>query len=378
MGSRLFGYNSGATVSGASQSGNLAVSNDSRGGGSVQWWNGPDEDLGYVIGYTDTTGLRKANGTLIGGNSLGFIRTLTKTDAEFLSLSNSLTSQGFMTASVAVNWLNTNGYYTSYSASVDTDAQAFITAAGITDSTQKTAINTLVVGLKADGLWTKLYAIYPIVGGTDSTHKYNLKDPRNLDVANRLLFNGGITHSSNGMLFNGTNGWAEIALSNGVNCYSFGCYTRNSTDNGGDYMGSQYAINFYPEDPESSDTYLSGYHVNYGIYEISDVYGIQSTANTIRTGLSSVVYDAGQQKFYKNGILKANNQSYSTGYVPGVPIINLGIGATNPNSIGYPLNTFSNQQITFSFIGSVTLTNTDNDNLYTRVQAFQTTLSRQV
>jgi hypothetical protein len=117
MGSRLFGYNSGATVSGASQSGNLAVSNDSRGGGSVQWWNGPDEDLGYVIGYTDTTGLRKANGTLIGGNAVGFIRTLTKTDAEFLSLSNSLTGQGFMTASVAVNWLNTNGYYTSYSVS---------------------------------------------------------------------------------------------------------------------------------------------------------------------------------------------------------------------------------------------------------------------
>jgi len=262
--------------------------------------------------------------------------------------------------------------------SFDPDAQAFITAAAITDSTQQTAINTLVLGLKADNIWTKLYAIYPIVGGTDSTHKYNLKDPRNLDVANRLLFNGGITHSSNGMLFNGTNGWAETTLSNGVNCYSFGCYTRNSTDNDGDYMGSQYAINFYPEDPESSDTYLSGYHVNYGIYEISDLYGIQSTANTIRTGLSSVVYDAGRQKFYKNGALKADNVSYSVGYVPGVPLINLGIGGTNPSGGGYPSNTFSNQQIAFAFLGSSTLTATENANLYTRVQAFQTSLSRQV
>ena len=100
MGSRLFGYNSGAPVSGASQSGSLAISNDSRGGGSVQWWNGPNEDLGYVIGYPDTTGLRKANGALIGGNAVGFMRTSAKTDAEFLSLANFLTSQGFLKESV--------------------------------------------------------------------------------------------------------------------------------------------------------------------------------------------------------------------------------------------------------------------------------------
>ena len=46
MASRLFGYNSGAPVSGATQSGNLAVSNDFKAGGAVQWWNGPNEDLG--------------------------------------------------------------------------------------------------------------------------------------------------------------------------------------------------------------------------------------------------------------------------------------------------------------------------------------------
>ena len=118
MGSRLYAYNSGAPVSGASQSGSLAISNDSRGGGSVQWYNGPNEDLGYVIGYTDTTGTRKVGGVTV-GNAVGFMRTSAKTDVEFLSLANFLTSQGFMTASVAANWLNTNGYYTSYSVSSD-------------------------------------------------------------------------------------------------------------------------------------------------------------------------------------------------------------------------------------------------------------------
>jgi hypothetical protein len=131
MSSRLFAYNAGATISGASQSGNLAVSNDFKAGGSVKWWNGPNEDLGYVIGYPDTTGNRKANGSLIGGNAVGFVRTATKTDAAFLTLANNLTGQNFATASVAANWLNTNGYYTSYSvASIVTTGLAMNLDAG--------------------------------------------------------------------------------------------------------------------------------------------------------------------------------------------------------------------------------------------------------
>ena len=114
MGSRLFAYNSAGTITGTSQSGNLAISNDSVGRGSVQWWAGPNEDLGYVIGYTDTTGTRKAAGVTISGNSVGFLRTTVKTDVAFLAIANYLTNQGFLTASVAVNWLNTNGYYTTY------------------------------------------------------------------------------------------------------------------------------------------------------------------------------------------------------------------------------------------------------------------------
>ena len=99
----------------------------------------------------------------------------------------------------------------------DADAQAFITAAAITDATQKSAIDTLVTGLKTDGIWTKMKAIYPFVGGTATTHKYNLKDPRDLDAAFRLVFNGGWTHSSTGALPNGTNGYANTNLNQSAN-----------------------------------------------------------------------------------------------------------------------------------------------------------------
>lgn len=47
---------------------------------------------------------------------------------------------------------------------VDPDAQAFITAASITDPTQQSAINQLVVDLKGYNVWTKMKAIYPFVG----------------------------------------------------------------------------------------------------------------------------------------------------------------------------------------------------------------------
>jgi hypothetical protein len=49
---RPFAYNTGSTISGTEQFGNLAVgvptlSFESTG---LKWWNGPDEELGYEIG----------------------------------------------------------------------------------------------------------------------------------------------------------------------------------------------------------------------------------------------------------------------------------------------------------------------------------------
>ena len=60
----------------------------------------------------------------------------------------------------------------------DADVIAFIKATGITDGTEFSAINYLVLDLKNKGLWTKINTLYPFVGGTATTHKYNLKDPR--------------------------------------------------------------------------------------------------------------------------------------------------------------------------------------------------------
>ena len=47
--SRPFTYNTGAPIAGTEQVGSLAVGYPSGGFSGFQWWNGPDEDLGYVI-----------------------------------------------------------------------------------------------------------------------------------------------------------------------------------------------------------------------------------------------------------------------------------------------------------------------------------------
>ena len=122
--------------------------------------------------------------------------------------------------------------------SVDPDAQAFLTAAAITDPTITSAIDTLVGQLKADSIWTKMKAIYPFVGGAAASHKFNLKDPRDLDAAFRLVFNGGITHDANGITGNGTNGYADTkivlnTLSRDDN--SGGIYSRTDADGGTDF-----------------------------------------------------------------------------------------------------------------------------------------------
>lgn len=101
-----------------------------------------------------------------------------------------------------INSMNKSAGYTARTT-------AFATATGITDTTILGALNTFDLGLISNSLDTKMKALYPFCGGTASSHKFNFMDSRDLDIAYRLQFNGGLTHSSTGVLPNGTNGFAS-------------------------------------------------------------------------------------------------------------------------------------------------------------------------
>jgi hypothetical protein len=118
---------------------------------------------------------------------------------------------------------------------LDTDAAAFLTATGITDTTITSAINTLVVDLKDNDYWNGLKAIYPMVGGTADTCKYNLKNPLNTDAAFRLNFLGGWTFDSNGAKPNGVTGTyadtflnANTHLTTSNGSFSYYSFTNNA------------------------------------------------------------------------------------------------------------------------------------------------------
>jgi hypothetical protein len=59
-----------------------------------------------------------------------------------------------------------------FASGVDSDASAFITATGLSGTTQKSAITTLVKDLKASGLWSKMKAVYPMVTDNKNVLSY--------------------------------------------------------------------------------------------------------------------------------------------------------------------------------------------------------------
>lgn len=87
----------------------------------------------------------------------------------------------------------------------DPDAGAFINVTGI-GGIEAVAINNLVNELKTAGLWSSMKVIYPMVGGTAFTHKFNLINPQDTDAAFRLVFAGGWTHNSSGAKPDGVSG----------------------------------------------------------------------------------------------------------------------------------------------------------------------------
>jgi len=251
----------------------------------------------------------------------------------------------------------------------DADAQAFITAAGITDATQQSAINTLVVNLKAYGIWTKMKAIYPFVGGSATTHKWNLKDPRDLDAAFRLVFAGGWTHSSNGAKPNGTNAFANTFLSPSgflsLNNTSISYYSRENLSLTGSPIAASSTGNgaLIMSPRTESISQFDNSAVNNAT--------IPTTPPTSRDGLFTASRIISTEfKVYRNAVVYRNSTITSTS----LSTVNLYVGARNNNN---SVIQYSALQCAFASIGDG-LTDTEASNLYTAVQAYQTTLSRNV
>ena len=123
--SRPFAFNTGNTINGTIQIGDIAIGIDSMDYssdiGGVKWWMGPDEELGYVICLPDPNSRRPLKFGLRTG--LGFLRTSGFSDESFLNIVNYIArEQGhstFNTISEAEAWLGEIGYPTTYNTNWD-------------------------------------------------------------------------------------------------------------------------------------------------------------------------------------------------------------------------------------------------------------------
>jgi hypothetical protein len=255
----------------------------------------------------------------------------------------------------------------------DTDATAFITAAQLTNPTIVSAVRSLVLNLKGYGLWDKLKAIYPIVSdGISQTrasqHKWNLKDPRDLDAAYRLAFQpSGWTHSSTGALPNGGTYANTFFAPNllPLNSAHMSYYSRTDTTSTSVDMGVGQT---------GFGDFLLAPRYNTGLYDISRInsgYPGGGTA-TVSQGLFTVsrVSSTGF-KTYKNSSILTDRPSATSTTAATLPIW---IGALNLNG---GISDRTTREVAFATIGEG-LTDFEAANLYTVVQTFQTTLGRQV
>lgn len=253
----------------------------------------------------------------------------------------------------------------SQSFGYDSDALAFFdrvtTAGGTLSATEQLAIDTLVKQMKLDGIWSKMKAIYPMVGASSAACAQNLKSSSFTGT-----FNGGWTFASNGVTPNGSNAFMDTGLNAfselQLNSVHFSNYLPNFTTTNGADIGVIV----------SSD----------GLYAFYDAFG----ASFIRTNDQENTFSTSQGTANGFRIVTRTASNLSKSYVnntntytssePSNAVPNNNIYLSARNSSGSASN-FSNRRQSFASIGDG-LNDTEASNLYTAVQAFQTTLSRQV
>jgi hypothetical protein len=260
--------------------------------------------------------------------------------------------------------LASHGILASSIASADPDWLAYynrvIAAGGSLSTTEQNATKTLVADLKSAGIWSAMKAIYPMVGASAAACAQNLKSSSFTGT-----FTSGWTFASTGVTPNGTSAYMNTGLTPSTslaqNSASMGVYSRtNIAANYSDY-GVYSGIGFLQRTRRSTDT--GGGYANFAS-------GDSYTTNTSSLGLYCLSrISSSSYSFYKNG----SATSFLVAST-GLPTLNSWLGAGNLNgSILEP----STRELAFHYI-SDGLTDTNISNLTTAVQAFQTTLSRNV
>lgn len=251
-------------------------------------------------------------------------------------------------------------------ATIDGNAGAYFQAAGISDTTEVVAANTLILGLKAANLWNRIDRIYLISRTSMAAALYCAKSLTQMTAVNAP------THASTGISFNGTTQYLDCnvapnALTNYLqNNASFSIYSRSQ-----DWVGASFPMAIAADGATSAGLFANP-GLNRADYRVNQVAVGASTSNTYPGSFYQGLFacnrsGAAAHQIYRNGSL--NNSSTVASAARGSN--NWLIAAsTGPAFYGGP-------ETAFAHIGG-SMSAGEQSTFYTLVQAYQTSLGRQV
>ena len=251
--------------------------------------------------------------------------------------------------------IRVGGFTPSGVGGFDPDAQAFFdrvtTAGGTLTTTEKNATNQLVLDMKSAGIWSAMKAVYPMVGASAAACAQNLKSSSFTGT-----FSSGWTFASTGVTGNGTNAFMDSGLNTNT------VLTPSSAH------VSYYVNNTSGDNPILSNNndncfiqpYTGTYYAGLGTNVFSQVAFTKSSAFYLVSRQSAVSI-----KLIRNSNILLADTKVSTTFSSANVLLNR------------YTSSYVNARCAFASIGDG-LDDTQASNFYTAVQAFQTTLSRNV
>jgi hypothetical protein len=241
---------------------------------------------------------------------------------------------------------------------IDSDVLAFfnrvIAAGGSLTSTEQDAVTQLVLQMKALGIWASMKAIYPMVGSSAAACAQNLKS-----ASFTGTFSSGWTFASTGVTPNGTSAFMDTNLN---------VQTHLSTSSAHLSIYSRTNVNqpSYDFDASAFGVLLFNNIFYVNLTDFFQYNASTSLADTLGMYIGTRI-NATNVNGYKNNSKVVNNVA-QVGLLSNANMI---LGAYQGASY------FSSKQYAFCSVGDG-LDDTQASDFYTAVQAFQTTLGRQV
>jgi hypothetical protein len=330
-------------------------------GSNLVWQNAPVATAATGVGQTSFT----ANWNAYSGATYYLLDVSESSDFSTFVYENQITTS---TSYVVIGLESNTTYYYRVRANVgyDADAQAFFdrvtTAGGSLSTTEQDAVNTLVIDMKTDGIWTKMKAIYPMVGASAAACAQNL------------------TSSS----FTGTFASGASFSSAGYNPNGSGYMDTGLVPNGNLSQNSVHIAQYFPAKPnDTSQIGVADSGFSNALYTFWNLTGfgmiarLNQSSDTFfgSTGLNNgfgilTRNSSTQSKYYINNSLIATSTSGSNG-LSSFPIT---LGGRN---IAGSITDRSTGIQSFASIGN-SLTDTEASDFYTAVQGFNQTLNRNV